>query len=68
MPHDSGNLSEDGSYSPRRDDASPGAAAAPPAPDTDRQPLDRIQRVLIWFASVLIAVTVFDRIRAFLGG
>ncbi|HWE92551.1 MAG TPA: hypothetical protein VG269_01135 [Tepidisphaeraceae bacterium] len=67
MKHDSGNLAEGGSYSPRRDDAAP-APAASVAADSDRQPLDRVQRVLIWFASVLIAVTVFDRIRAFLGG
>jgi hypothetical protein len=66
MQHDSGNLAEGGSYSPRRDDVAP--PMPPVAADPERQPLDRVQRVLIWFASVLIAVTVFDRIRAFLGG
>jgi hypothetical protein len=67
MTQESEYLQAGESYSPRRDDpAEVPAASAPGA--SDRQPLDRVQRMLIWFASVLIAVTVFDRLRTYFGG
>jgi hypothetical protein len=67
MTQESGFLEPGDTYSPRREDQA--AAPASPAPqESERQPLDRIQRTLIWFASVLIAVTIFDRLRTYFGG